>query len=150
LDFFQWQKEKIPGWGKVLELRRGELHHSQEPINGSGICFCVAVSFPAKSKEKHWVERAIAWTMIPPKSSTSRTSKSINHLSTLPYGWIPDNGVDFFKQFILCLKDRWFVECDLMDGDLAKRVSNLFTKYDFGRIFDHHLVDPIYLIKTAW
>jgi hypothetical protein len=131
LDLSPWQNDLIPGWKEVLTLQRGQLRYSQKSTNGLGICFCVAVWFPARQDpdQKHgnmprWVKRAIAWTMIPPKNPSGGPSKSINHLSTLPDGWIPDDGVDFFKQFILCLKDRWFTECNLAEGDQAKRVSS--------------------------
>lgn len=82
-----------------------------------------------------WNKRAIAWTIIPPKEPSDRPLKSTNHLSTLPYGWIPDDGVDFFKQFIMCLKDRWDVECDLVEGDLAKRVSSSGANINLRYIF---------------
>ncbi|OAF62704.2 hypothetical protein VC83_01210 [Pseudogymnoascus destructans] len=128
LDLSSWQNDLFPGLEKVLTLKHGQLRYFQEPINGIGTCFCVAVCFPPRhgADQKHgnmpaWNKRAIAWTMIPPKDPSDGPSKMINHLSTLPYGWIPDDGVDFFKQFIICLKDRWVVGCDLVEGDLAKR-----------------------------
>jgi hypothetical protein len=31
----------------------------------------------------------------------------------MPFGWIPKDGVEFFGQFILYLKERWLKLCDL-------------------------------------
>lgn len=49
--------------------------------------------------------------------------KAIDHYSTLPYGRIPDNGIDFFQDFILQLKDKWLKLCDLGEKHLTDCVS---------------------------
>lgn len=49
--------------------------------------------------------------------------ESIDHFSMLPYSWIPDDGVDFFTQFIVYLKGRWLKLCDLAEEHLTQRVS---------------------------
>ncbi|KAK4119368.1 hypothetical protein N657DRAFT_554230, partial [Parathielavia appendiculata] len=48
------------------------------------------------------------------------------HFSMLPNGWIPDDGVDFFKQFICHLRERWYTECDLVEKDLTTRRNSQF------------------------
>jgi hypothetical protein len=50
----------------------------------------------------------------------------------MPFGWIPDDGVDFFKQFILYLKERWLRLCDLAKDHLAARVSWAELALSFG------------------
>ncbi len=64
--------------------------------------------------------------MIQPTNPSDGSWKSINHFSMLPHGWMPDDGVDFFKQFVLCLKDAWFTECNLAEEDLTTQVSSFF------------------------
>jgi hypothetical protein len=104
----------------------------KEQTNGPGISFSVAAWFPARQglesqkqfKMPNWGESRITWTMMPPANPSSRSTwKSRDHFSTLPYGWIPDDGVDFFTQFILCLKERWLKLCDLAEKHLSDRVS---------------------------
>jgi len=46
--------------------------------------------------------------------------ESIGHFSMLPYGWIPDDGVDFFTQFMLYLKGRWLELCDFAEEHLTE------------------------------
>jgi hypothetical protein len=58
-----------------------------------------------------WGKFKIAWTIIPPANPNHESWKSIDHFSMLPYGWIPSDGIDFFMQFILYLKERWLKLC---------------------------------------
>jgi hypothetical protein len=55
----------------------------------------------------------IAWTvkwLIQPDSH--HAWKSIEHFSTLPYGWIPKNGIEFIQQFISIVEKRWIQLCN--------------------------------------
>jgi hypothetical protein len=49
--------------------------------------------------------------------------KSMDHFSTLSYGWIPNNGADFFALFVQTLKEKWLMLCGLAEEHLSKRVS---------------------------
>jgi hypothetical protein len=67
----------------------------------------------------------IAWTIIPPSNPKIRPWQSVDHYSTLPNGWIPDDGIDFFEQITLHLEERWISVCDAADEHLKKSVSFL-------------------------
>lgn len=58
--------------------------------------------------------------------------KSLDHFSMMPFGWIPDDGVEFFKQFIPYLEERWLRLCDLAKDHLAARVSWAEPAPSFG------------------
>jgi hypothetical protein len=114
-----------------LQHDRSRIFHQEQT---SGICvnISVAIWFPTgqgpgnqeQFNISNWGECRIAWTMKPLASSSGRPCwESIDHFSTLPYGWIPDDGVDFFTQFILYLKERWLKLCDLTEDHLTKCVS---------------------------
>jgi len=60
--------------------------------------------------------------------------RSIDHFSTLPYGWIPANGADFFALFMQYLKEKWLVICGEAEEHLSKRVSRSPTLLVFGNI----------------
>lgn len=61
---------------------------------------------------------------MPPMDPNDKSPwKSINHFSALPYGWIPDDSVEFFTQFIFNLERRWLDSCDLAKEHLATCVS---------------------------
>ena len=67
----------------------------------------------------------IKWIVIKQPDKDSRTGeswKSVSHFSTLPNGWIPDHGVDFFKQFLDELQEMWLRNCAEAEKILAASV----------------------------
>jgi hypothetical protein len=113
-----------------LEPYRLEI--SSQYYDGQYDRIYVAIQFPAEPDlqgQKHaevsyWDTSRIAWTMMTYSNPNGdRYWKSINHFSMMPYGWIPDDGLDFFKQFLLYLKERWSNLCDLAEDHLTVRVS---------------------------
>lgn len=56
-------------------------------------------------------------------SEDGRYWKPIDHFSTLPYGWIPDNEVEFFTQFMQFLQERWLELGRLAEEHLYAHVS---------------------------
>jgi hypothetical protein len=89
--------------------------------------FSVSVWFPAGEdlinkgflKMLMGEKAIITWTILQDR----KYRKAIDHFSTLPYGCIPDHDVDFFKYFILSLKDKWLNLCDLARKHLTNCVS---------------------------
>ncbi|KAF2181531.1 hypothetical protein K469DRAFT_589019 [Zopfia rhizophila CBS 207.26] len=67
--------------------------------------------------------------------------KSIDHFSMLPYGWIPDDSIDFFTQFIRNLKRRWLKLCDLAEEHISKRRLDQLDKKGRGSELIHHLAE---------
>jgi hypothetical protein len=71
-----------------------------------------------------WCEYRIAWIMIDGKrANTAQRWMAMHYFSMLPYGWIPDNGVDFFVLFISFLEKKWLHLCDLGEEELNECVS---------------------------
>jgi ankyrin repeat protein len=64
----------------------------------------------------------IAWKMIRSADLRSTRRKPVVYFSTLPYGWIPSDEMDLFKQFIVCIKGRWLRLCQHAEGHLSERV----------------------------
>ncbi|KAF2188018.1 hypothetical protein K469DRAFT_567803, partial [Zopfia rhizophila CBS 207.26] len=77
-----------------------------------------------------WGKCGITWTMVSSANPNKESSwRSTDHFSMLPYGWIPEDGVDFFTQFILHLKDRWLKLCNLAEEHLTDcRLDQLHEK----------------------
>ena len=70
-----------------------------------------------------WHECAIAWKMVfSTERKGGRSWKSIEHFSTLPFGWIPKDGVDFFSLFIEYLSRRWHLFCISAEERLLQQV----------------------------
>ncbi len=65
----------------------------------------------------------ISWEIRRPDTWTSSAWKSTVHISTLPYGWIPEDGIDCIRQFIMCLVDTWERKSEEAERRLAERVS---------------------------
>jgi hypothetical protein len=87
-----------------------------------GIWFPLRDPKPDESFMMSTDEKAIiSWTI--PSSDSGR--KVIDHFSTLPYGSIPDHHIDFFKHFILHLKDKWVGLCDWGEKRLTECVSRI-------------------------
>jgi hypothetical protein len=92
--------------------------------------FFVAILTPPDPRNQkrfnisNWESRGIAWTMVPLTNRRDGSRwRSIDHFSMLSYGSIPDDGIEFFTQFILDIKQRWLKLCYLAEGHLSKRVS---------------------------
>ena len=68
----------------------------------------------------------ITWTLSQlRKANGAQYWKAIDHYSTLPYSRIPDNGIDFFKDFILRLEAKWVELCDQGEKHLTEFVSRI-------------------------
>ncbi len=118
----------------ALERDRSEILHDVQ-IHSNHVTFFVVGAFPneqqAANRESSlvstWSGQGIAWTMIPPSKPSEGTCwKSIDHFSTLPYGWIPDDGAEFFALFIRKLKENWLELCATAEERLSQRVSRRF------------------------
>lgn len=120
-----------PGLKNTLRPDKSQVFH-QEQTDGLGLSFAVTVWFPTGQQpgfQKHfsisdWRECGIAWTLMPLMNSEHGSRwKSTDHFSMLPYGWIPNDGADFFTLFILNLKGRWLKLCDQAEVHLSELVS---------------------------
>ncbi len=99
------------------------------PATGSSIDFTLALYFPTVvellatgpiPEAGYGSVLMIRWTVAKTTSPVYGTDdeespgtrwQTAMHYSTLPNGWIPDNGVDFFKQFLEHLQTRWLRLC---------------------------------------
>ncbi|PVH92104.1 hypothetical protein DM02DRAFT_544386 [Periconia macrospinosa] len=62
----------------------------------------------------------------------------IEYCSTLPYGWIPENGTDFFALFMKFLKEKWLETCKQAEEHLEnRRRQQLHKKGDDPRFIFH-------------
>jgi hypothetical protein len=100
--------------------------HISKQTNGQSISYSVAVWLRVGQDPESDNEQKvrITWTI---KQFTNASGEwyweSINYFSTLPYGWIPDDGVDFLKHFILYLEQKWLEICSQGEKHLNERVS---------------------------
>lgn len=69
-----------------------------------------------------WDECRIAWTMGEIDENSGFGQKTKDHLSTLPDGWIPENGIEFFQQLIVHLTRRWSDLYHGVEDHLSERV----------------------------
>jgi hypothetical protein len=117
------------------KLNHNELKFSnQRRHDCEDVSFSVAVWFPVgeipKYKESFRMpvgeKIIITWTISQFRRPDGKQyRKAIDHFSTLPFGWIPDHDIDFFKQFILRLGDKWLELCDLGEKHLNDCVSRI-------------------------
>jgi hypothetical protein len=115
-----------------VSLNRDKLDISTNLTDSNTVKFSVAVWFSGGKDPYHEkcfripVDETIRiiWTISRPrKLNGEQYWKAIDHYSTLPYGRIPDNGLDFFKDFILRLEEKWVELCKLGEKHLTERVS---------------------------
>lgn len=67
----------------------------------------------------------IMWRSMKPTDLSSPWT-TVVYFSTLPHGWIPEDGVDIFRQFFVHIKTQWLELCHKFDDYLAKRVCFFF------------------------
>ncbi|KAL7935803.1 hypothetical protein V8C35DRAFT_262360 [Trichoderma chlorosporum] len=78
----------------------------------------------------------IAWRAIRPIRPGSPWP-SIVYFSTLPYGWIPDDGMHFFEQFVTHINAQWLELCRQFGEYLSnKRLEQLKSKGEGSKITD--------------
>jgi hypothetical protein len=131
MDHSHWKKVPTTHSNSKERLQPNKLQISQqEETDGHGVNFSVSLWFPAEQdlSQRHLNmpdcdKCRIAWTIIPPTNRNDESWKSIDHFSTLPYGWIANDSVDFFMQFILYLKERWLKICHRAEEHLTDCVS---------------------------
>jgi len=58
------------------------------------------------------------------------------YISTLPFGWLPDHGIQFFSLFLRDLKHKWSALFSMAEEHLARTVSI-------------HALVPLYIGKPA-
>jgi hypothetical protein len=134
------------------------IHCPATILDGQNMCHFVAVSFPAlldpvKANAKSFVETlygreeiCIMWTMRCFPDSGGESWISTDHYSTLPNGWIPDGGTDFFRLFILHLKQQWLKLCNIGDTYLTESVSSysfIFLSWRIKLILSNLLIGSI-------
>lgn len=120
-------------------IQRNTLHNfCSGPSASAKMTFSVAVWFPAGQdtddgkhfKMPDWGKLRITWTTAStPDLGNGLGCRSIDHFSMLPFGWIPEDGVEFLTQFMLHLKERWLKLCDLADQHLADCVSEFLQQF---------------------
>jgi hypothetical protein len=70
----------------------------------------------------------VAWTILEfRKSDGKQYRKAVDHFSTLPYGSIPDHDIDFFKDLITRLEEKWLELCDRGEKHLTACVSQTLS-----------------------
>lgn len=114
-------------------ILRNKLHTFVSEYDASGhMVFSVVVWFPAgqdHSAGKHFrvpdeEQYRVMWTTASTwPAYRGMGCPSMDHFSTLPYGWMPDDGVDFVKQILEHLTGRWMQLCDQAEDHLATCVS---------------------------
>uniref|UniRef100_A0A093V638 Serine/threonine-protein phosphatase 6 regulatory ankyrin repeat subunit B n=1 Tax=Talaromyces marneffei PM1 TaxID=1077442 RepID=A0A093V638_TALMA len=114
---------------ELRSISRNQFQISYADVNNHAARISVSLWFPfgegSSSQQQYfnvpeWPLIRIAWTIISPSNPQSRPWQSVDHHSMLPNGWIPDDGFDFFQQFILHLEERWISVCDAADKHLKE------------------------------
>jgi ankyrin repeat protein len=129
-DTSSWPRSLLFGETNALQPNKAAIYH-QEHSDGSGITVYIAALLPIKqdttshnSFNMSWGECRIAWTMLPLMEGRNGARwRLVDYVSMLPYGWIPDDGIDFFVQFLQHLERKWLQLCHLADEHLSQRVS---------------------------
>jgi len=103
-----------------------------EPTDSGNLTFSMLLWFPAGSNHevgKHFKvpdggHCRITWTTASTCATYRGTgTPSMDHFSTLPYGWLPNDGADFIGQFLESLVHRWRRLCEQGKDHLGTCVS---------------------------
>jgi hypothetical protein len=72
-----------------------------------------------------WEGSGVAWTMVDlgEDSGSARKTKDDRYFSMLQDGWIPDDGIELFQQFLAHLTARWSELCSQFEDYLSRLVS---------------------------
>lgn len=124
-SFFLEQEVELASYVLKWTIKRGNNNQNDR--------IALAIQFPAeqnlKQKEvdekQYWKNCRVSWTMVfISNSNSNRNWMSVQHFSIMPYGELPDTGVDFFKQFMGYITKRWLKLCELAEDHLSILVSS--------------------------
>ncbi|UKZ74918.1 hypothetical protein TrVFT333_002588 [Trichoderma virens FT-333] len=119
---------KVPITGSTQQLRPNELYISI-PKTASDMQSDISVSLwlsienyltSSSSTSSAANTYRIAWKMIRSTKPGSPWTSTV-YFSTLPNGWMPENEMDLFKQFIFYVKGNWLRLCQHFETHLSKR-----------------------------
>jgi hypothetical protein len=129
-SYSTWSRSPACDPSAVLKRNRSDLSPVFKIRVDHDAIFIVG-GFPKRQQGAHgelpstslWSEQAIAWRMLPPKPTDGTCWRPTDYSSTLPSGWMPNDGEDFFALFIDELKERWLEFCSTGQERLSQRVS---------------------------
>lgn len=133
-DYYTWSSCLGCNPKDFFELDKSRIFYEVQ-VHGNHVCIFLIGAFPSEQQSgsgeqsaiSQWSKYGIAWKMVPPSTPKDGSSwKSIDHFSMLPYGWIPDDGADFFVLFIRKLKENWLILCVSAEERLSQRVSRVW------------------------
>jgi hypothetical protein len=132
---------------------------SSAPTSNGSINFSVALWFPAGQDDidgKHfklpdWGPLRITWTItVPSVWDDESACRSTDHFSMLPIGDLPEDGLEFFAQFLEHFKKVWIAVGNLAEQHLIDCVCERPTLSLVVLSHDHCNVGKRYLtICTA-
>jgi hypothetical protein len=67
----------------------------------------------------------IAWTLQKMPTDTTTSWVTMDHLTNLPLGFLPDDGLDFFQILLNYITDEWADVCQRADHHLITIVSGI-------------------------
>lgn len=72
-----------------------------------------------------WEGCGVGWTSddLEKSSGSPQKTKDYQYYSMLQDGWIPDDGIELFQQFLVHLTRRWLDLCDQFEHYLSGLVS---------------------------
>ncbi|KAK4233010.1 hypothetical protein C8A03DRAFT_19825 [Achaetomium macrosporum] len=119
---------RVPITNSIERLKPNTLLTSlPKETDGHSIDVSFSLSIPVEQypTSKHFSipdgrKCRIAWKIIRPTHSRNDPWRPIVYFSMLPNGWIPHDGIDFFKQFIVYLKERWLELCRQAEEHLTQ------------------------------
>lgn len=67
----------------------------------------------------------IAWTLQKMSTDTTTSWVTMDHLTNLPLGFLPKDGLDFFQILLSYITDEWLGVCQRADHHLITIVSGI-------------------------
>lgn len=130
-DPLLWKRSRVPNEDKLLCNDSSLVIFREVDVNPT-VLFSVAALVPLEPHQhdgdyfstSNWNTNQITWTMSPcANRQDGRRWASIDHFNMLPNGWIPDDNVESFVQFMSNVCSKWRILCDRADVHLSERVS---------------------------
>ncbi|KAI8720022.1 hypothetical protein NCS52_00446500 [Fusarium sp. LHS14.1] len=84
----------------------------------------------------------IGWTVSFTEGASKLMWTTRDHFSMMPYGWFPEDGIDFFQLFIQHMEKTWHDLCDTAQNDLLELRRTILIqrgedKELINRLLDH-------------
>ncbi|KAJ4129487.1 hypothetical protein NW765_016360 [Fusarium oxysporum] len=127
-------------------------HHHYDSKGSSAFAIALVPNFKLGPEKGQiiWEGCGVGWTLddLEKSSGSPQKTKDYQYYSMLQDGWIPDDGIELFQQFLVHLTRRWLDLCDQFEDHLSRlRLDQLESHGKSPETISHLAKNALHIAK---